>query len=57
MDIGSQQRVIIVETEQVKRLEQVEAAEPGLDEVEARLVDLAEEEWPLPVEIDPVPLR
>lgn len=51
MDIGSQQRVIIVETEQVK------PAEPDMAEIEARLEDLAEEEWPLPVEIDPVPLR
>lgn len=54
MDIGSQQRVIIVE---IERLEPVMTAEPDMAEVEASLVDLAEEEWPLPVEMDPSPVR
>lgn len=51
MDIGNQQRVIVVETEKV-----TEPAEPVMAEIEASLEDLVEEEWPLPVEIDPLPV-
>lgn len=51
MDIGNQQRVIIVETEQI-----TESAEPAMAGIEASLEDLVEEEWPLPVEIDPTPV-
>ena len=51
MDIGNQQRVIIVETEQV------EPAESDMAEIEARLEEIAVEEWELPVEIDPIPVR
>lgn len=51
MDIGNQQRVIIVETEQLT------PTDPDPVEVEAELEDIAYEEWPLPVEIDPVPVR
>ena len=51
MDIGNQQRVIIVETEEMA------PTEPDPLEIEAKLTDLAEEEWALPVEIDSARMR
>ena len=51
MDIGNQQRVIIVETEELT------AVEPDVVDAAVRLEDIADEEWPLPVDIDPAPGR
>ena len=51
MDIGNQQRVIIVETEQMA------PDDLELPEADAKLVDIAEEEWPLPVGIDSALVR
>lgn len=50
MDIGNQQRVIIVDEESVE----TPAPEPAVAERE--LVDLAGE-WPLPLAVDPEPAR
>ncbi len=54
MDIGNQQRVIIVEVEEVRPRQPEPVADPvaALDDLEASAAA-----WPLPLDFDPEPVR